>query len=478
MPYFESDTLSEEEKSTSGISYKEIMKQRRNKKRGGRVSDAPSSSVAPPTPVAPIVEESPQVIPPPPPPPPPKVEAKTAVEQPTKDAPPMQAAPPTPEAVQHTASSGTFSAQQIESTPVLSEQPPAPAPPTSSADSSGPAESVKTRTSEASSDDLRQKIRTLMGMTLKHRGGLGFGKGRLQGPDVDSFENLLEEVTGLLKEEAMQNAQGSYSAQSQTISAEPKIPADAVAEKPRTTPSPEISGTIAVAPASPSDAAQVDSMIACIEGAIMMYKNSPPEIREGVLFSLRGALNSALNTIDKVISRNVVSSPQDEQEVVAVAAPAPMAPTPDIDVSPPLQYEEEVEEVVFQEPEIQQPPVQETVAVVEEPASDVVADATSGRMNMGTDANSKVLEEIYNEIKSASGDGRLGLKKNMSQEDASRVANSLEDMRSLLMQELETGIPDPEPSVVLANGDDSASSSAASKYQEMLAKARAAKASS
>ena len=481
MPYFESENTSDEMKSYAGISYKEKLKQRRNKKIGGGESGASSSSAAPPATAAPTVEESLPAAPPPTP----QAQVETAKEQPKQ-----QVAKPTP----------PTAAAQDKVQPLVSNEPPkqqTSAPPTPVQQPAVPAavsgdssSNTKTGLSEASTEDVRQKIRNLMGMTLKHRGGLGFGKGRLKGPEIDRFEKMLGEVTALLQEEAMQLQETSSSVPPpppppQTVSEDVTAAATALPAEPAPTePSPENaeaiavepvsssdasqadSSTIAVATSAPSDSAQVDSVIACIEGAIMMYKNSPPELKEGVLFSLRGALNSALNTCDKVIGRNVVSNAPSQPEVATVAAAEPAAPTAEVVDSPPL--------------EVQEPPAPEPVAVVQEPAPavPVVTPATSGSGNIGADANSKVLEEIYSEIKSASGDGRLGLKSDLSQDDASRVANKIEEMRSLLMEELDAGIPDAKASTVPAAAESSPSSSAGSKYQQMLAKARAAKASS
>lgn len=49
---------------------------------------------------------------------------------------------------------------------------------------------------------LDSKLQTLTGYLLKHRGGPGFGSGRLKGAELESFEQLMDEVKLLLRAEA------------------------------------------------------------------------------------------------------------------------------------------------------------------------------------------------------------------------------------------------------------------------------------
>ena len=52
-------------------------------------------------------------------------------------------------------------------------------------------------------------------------------------------------------------------------------------------------------PNSPSGPAQVKSMLACIEGMIVMYKHRPPELKESALITVCAALLSAVYTVSK-----------------------------------------------------------------------------------------------------------------------------------------------------------------------------------
>ena len=88
-------------------------------------------------------------------------------------------------------------------------------------------------------------------------------------------------------------------------------------------------------------------------------------------------------------------------------------------------------------------------------------------------------------MEAASGDGKLGLRSDLTADEASALADELVGMRGILMEELEAGIPDPEPAGASkpAPSKPAASkpaaaeeSSTTSRYQQMLAKARAEKA--
>ena len=52
-------------------------------------------------------------------------------------------------------------------------------------------------------DDFDAELKAGLGLLLKHRGGPGFGHGRLQGVELDSLEDRLRSITKKLKEEAM-----------------------------------------------------------------------------------------------------------------------------------------------------------------------------------------------------------------------------------------------------------------------------------
>jgi hypothetical protein len=164
-----------------------------------------------------------------------------------------------------------------------------------------------------------------------------------------------------------------------------------------------------------------------------MYKNSPPVLKESVLVTLRLALMSAVETCNTILSPGQIAPPV----AVVESSPAP-------EVAPP-------------------------VAVVESPSP----------VSVGMDTNSAALEKIYQKLQSASGDGKLGLRSDLAAGEASQLADELVNMRDILMGELQAGIPDPEPAIESSPAPDNAvsqDSSATSRYQIMLAKAKAEKA--
>jgi hypothetical protein len=483
-PYMESEILDEEAMTYAGVNYKDKLKEIRDKKKGGRAASA--------TPPAAAVTVT---TPPLPPAAPVKVEAPAAVVA-RPPPPPVQAQPPVvvPQAV------------SMPSPPAQTVPPPA-----------------STTAGTLSDDAKRQTLRTFMGLLLKHRGGSGFGKGRLQGDDIDKFEDAMNKVTAMLKQEA-----GASGSPTTVVAAVPPPQAAVVATPP---PVSQYTPVATVAPpASPgSSAARVTGIIACIEGAILMYKNSPPEMKEGVLITLRAALVSAVNTCNAVIAESnggvmTVNFNANSQSTAASASSGTVQIEGIIACiegailmyknSPPelqssvlatlngalmtavytcnkvianndLVNYNSYNAVTGTVPESVATTPSTFYAVVEEPASVVVAapvaPSTSAiaptPTSVGTDANTKALEQIYNDLKEASGNAKLGLNGQLSGEEASNLANRMDEMRSLLMSELESGIPDPEPEPVQVVGGTAVpeASSSVSKYQQMLAKAKAAK---
>ena len=434
-PYFDPDLLPENEKTTSGISYRELMKQRKQNKGG-----VPKvHNQAPPQPQ---VLEAPQL--------------------PSSIAPPRLAAPqpdvPQPDVPKRAVPQPTFS-QLVTS----------------------------------SSEESKRKMRTLMGMLLKHRGGPGFGKGRLGGREIDQFNNLLQEVLGMLREEATQT------------SAATSFPLTQVSMTPQQSFSgrPVLPESVPAIPGTPS---QLESMIACVDGAIKMYKNCPPELQGSVLSTLRAALSSAVNTCDGAIGypdQNPAPVMSQVEGTIAVIEGAvmmyknsPPELQPSILVTLRLAFRAAVStcDVILGGVPVQPALLVAPVAPVAswQPTAQPATPSMPQQINAGavdaapipaTDPNSRVLDDIYNTMKRAAGDGGLGLRRDLTSEDASELAEKLMGMRKVLMEELDAGIPDPEP-VALATLAEPAlkrgagHGSTVSKYQQMLAKAKADKAAS
>lgn len=431
--YLDGNTLSEEERNSSGVSYKEMLRQKRQKQTGGQAAaPSPQQAYVP----EPVVET-----------PPPAVQSVQSIQP-----PPVAMAPP----------------QSVSA-------------PSSSTTASNP-------------EETKKKLRTLMGLILKHRGGPGFGRGRLKGGEIDQFENLLQEVTGLLRAEATQS--GATAMGGIPLMTQPAVAPPAPAAAP-------------VAPVNPS---QMDSSVACIEGAITMYKNSPPELKSSVMVTLRAALASAINTCDGIIGVNdptpVAASAQVDGTIAVIEGAVMMYRNspPELQSSVVFTLRAALKSavstcdsllgtpfaaaVVPAAPVVPaQPPVQPAAPVMPAqvaapPVPAQVAVQTTSPGVPPVDVNSKSLDEIYTKLSAAAGEGSLGLRSDLSSEDASDLADLLVEMRHVLMEELEAGIPGPdEPkrdrvaagSAQVAAGDTDGGSTV-SKYQQMLAKAKAEKA--
>ena len=426
-PYFKSGDVDAETLASSGISYKDRLKQVREKRN-------PVAAAAPVTP-QPAVETAPEPV------------------QPAPQQPVVEAAAP---------------AQPVEV--AAPQQPASVAPP--------------------SPEEMRTKIRTLMGLILKHRGGPGFGAGRLKGPEIDRFESSLEEISALLREEAMQTA--PQEVPMMTVPQTPPAPAAPVTEAP--------AQSLQASPAAPDTPAtmdQIDSAIACIEGAITMYKNSPPEIRESVVITLRAALLSAVNTCNDAIGPEAPVNPtniqgstggQPAQVDSAVAciegavtmyknSPPELRGSVLVALRAALMSAVNTCNSVVANNEVANLQSYQATAESQSPAAPA-APAVAVPVPQAMDRNSKALEEILENVASAAGDGSLGLRSDLTTAEASILAENLSEVRGILMEELDAGIPDPsepERKPKSTSKESAPEPSGASRYQEMLAKARAAK---
>jgi len=322
-------------------------------------------------------------------------------------------------------------------------------------------------------EEMRQSLRTLQGLLLKHRGGPGFGSGGLKGVEITRFETLVGDVTAVLKGEAMTSVAQTTTSQEPSSPSVPLPPPSRAAPEriAATTATPPISltqdvpisGGIAVIPTAPSNEAQVESLLQCIEGAIKMYRNCPPELKEGILVTLRAALLSAVNTCSKAIGENERNTVEMYNQPMggydAFTAPTDIPP-------PPVTNQQflDVEKVVETPPSLTSIPVY----------SNLEESLNTGSM----DANSQVLENFYKQLENASGDGRMGLRSDLTPADAGELSDSISEMRSILVDELENGIPSQGSSVPetpRVTEPTTPTTTGTSRYQQMLAKARASK---
>jgi hypothetical protein len=416
LPTMFLDDRQEQDKSYAGISYKERMMQKRNKKMKMPVE---TTSGAPSSPAPAAVPE------------PPKVEPRPTPVALSED-PSVSFLPPSPPTVESAAAPE----------PVL-EVPVAPR----------PAPRVPLVTG-----DFHKDTRTLMGLTLKHRGGPGFGSGRLRGEEVGRYQEL---ASNLMK--TLRNEQPAVSAE---VSQQPSIPSPTVSScKQETSEFPDrtksmvslIEGAVQLYKNSPpqlqesmlgavraalssavttcnevlqneekqvfspmgsssaSNSDRAASMIACVEGATLMYKNSPVELQAAVLPTLRTALLSAIASCDAILANDKVEQAATTQQTFATAPSA-------IPEAHSMDFEEKVDTASANAP-----------APVPDTASSVNIE------------NSKILEDIYFTLQKASGGGKMGLRDDLSPIEADNLADDLVQVRRILVDELNDG---PSPPII------------------------------
>ena len=400
-------------------------------------------------------------------------------------------------------SSSSSSSSSISSSPVFPLTPP-PAPTTvepprattMSSSAVAPATVIAATPASAtmkSEDDTRRDIRTLMGLLIKHRGGPGFGAGRIVGAEMERFASLSAEVVSLLRHEV------------RTV---------APLGTPAIAPSTNLASGGAVMPNSAAPVGdRMTGVLACIEGAITMYKNSPPELQQSVLLTLRAALLSALNTCNVILGMKETeqypalqsqsgmrmesvmaciegaitmyrNSPPELQpsvlmtlraallsavnacdELVAVAEIEQYTtPTdPRTRTTNPTQYYDVTPE--FSE----RPAISASPSTAFLPSQQIPSIQEPMDLEYGTDRNaesSAFLESVYEKLKNAAGDGKMGLRDDLTAAEAEELANDISRMRAILVEELNgTGVqrePESQPP-------------AAAQYKQMLAKVRADK---
>ncbi len=217
------------------------------------------------------------------------------------------------------------------------------------------------------SEEDRKAVRTLMGLLLKHRGGPGFGHGRLEGAEAEKLENVSREVLAMLQKESG----GESTIDTQT-------PAQTSATSHPTVPSNQ----------SPS----LLGAIACVDAAMNMYKNASESGKsELVLLPLRDALLSAVNTMNKVMAEerlDVEGSSQSKEQ------PGPVYAT------------------TMDFPETYQVTQKE-----EEEAKEIAnAIANSGESKINTER----LQKVYDTLKAVTGNQKFGLR-DVNQEEVRKL---------------------------------------------------------
>ncbi|KAL7526915.1 hypothetical protein ACHAXR_001709, partial [Thalassiosira sp. AJA248-18] len=316
---------------------------------------------------------------------------------------------------------------------VVKTTPPPPPPVVAAAMPPPPAAATSSpATGTMGADDVRQKLRTLQGLLIKHRGGPGFGAGRLKAPEAQRLEDTLEEVKGILRSEVG----GGGGSMPMAASAAPQPIATMPPPSPRTIPA--TPPAVPAAPAAPVPAQAATTTqpppmnnnplagsVACVEAALRMYKESSPEDREAMMLPLRDAMMAAAATSNKVIAETELSAHKAAMEAGPSAAVASMggdvASMGNTAAAAPAQ------------PMMGFPT---TYAVTNAEEEESVA---APPISIDLKENEKKLEGAYQALIDAKGDaGKLGLK-NLSGDEANALADQVKTVRKILLEELNIG---------------------------------------
>lgn len=368
------DDVEESAKASSGISYKQKLEAIKAKRagNGGAAPTQPQPVVTKPPPPAQINPPAPKIQQPPPPPP---------VQQ--KPVAPVQTIPSSP--------------------------PPPPAMTTPPKPSASEAATSAALPGALAEDEKRRELRTLQGLLLKQRGGPGFGAGRLREPEAQRLENTLGKVMDILRSEDGDFIAGTPAAASPppvvqapkpVQPAQPVKPAQPIMQPP---PQPVQQMQSTPAPVQ----SQVDPMtgsIACVEAALKMYQDASPAEREVMMIPLREALMAAASGANKAIAEAELNAHK-----AAIEAGPPQS-------MPSMQQEQPMMgfPTTYAVTKADTP-----VAAAAPPAADTVQRLTNA----------------YNALTDSQGSGKLGLK-NLSGNEASALANQVESMRGILLDEL------------------------------------------
>jgi len=298
--------------------------------------------------------------------------------------------------------------------------------------------------SSLDTEETRRMVRTLMGLILKHRGGPGFGSGRLKVNEQERMEGMFEDVLTMLKGEIGLDVDDATEA----IGDKTETEDDVVPEQESS--------------ASLSAPSLNKGVLACVNGAIKVYENASTSTeREGLLMPLRDALLSAASEINRIIAECEVENSKKYNEV--------HAPKAEVDLSTDIlekdnsqpQYPTEVHESTEN---------LQSVVKEDQEASDSSSEA--------------ILQEAYDALEAMKGDGKFGVKRDITPGEMTHVSDILMNMRDVLINELDpsiTGKASGESEVkaptFTSSADADATPSGSSKYQQMLAKAKAEEAS-
>mmetsp|Transcript_25905 Transcript_25905/g.38785 ORF Transcript_25905/g.38785 Transcript_25905/m.38785 type:complete len:685 (-) Transcript_25905:99-2153(-) len=241
------------------------------------------------------------------------------------------------------------------------------------------------------SHETRQAIRTLMGLLLKHRGGPGFGHGRLVGDEAQKLEAAVPGILSLLNNEAGIVGTGTTASSAPPVEREQMSP---------------LAGSVA-----------------CIEAAVTMYKNTDAVGQSELIMPLRDALLSAVNTINKVVAEEDLTA----QSSSSASSPPPSAVAPEPVYATTMDFPETYQVARPEEEDLQE-------------IAEVIANSSTSSGAAVLSENTARLQKTLDSLKALTGNKKLGLR-DVSKEEIASARDAINDMRSVLMDELEANVP-------------------------------------
>jgi len=277
-------------------------------------------------------------------------------------------------------------------------------PPIAEQSTSEPITTSTTVTDDDYANESRGKMRLLQGLILKHKGGPGFGAGRLKAPEEARFKETANDVVSMLKSEISSSSQAQIDT--------PAPPATTSAPASTTT-------NVEVSPLVSAQIALQEAIQRCQDPSLSDLEKSQ------ILLSAQTTLQEAASKL----SGGATGVPE--------AAPA-TPPTPTV--------------------------AEETKAVF-------------------STKNDDLLKDILFKLKDASGDAKFGLKESLEKEKAQELMELLPQMRQALLEEIDmvpttastTPVKEPQNPEIPTEFDHETNPTGGTKFQEMLARAKAAK---
>jgi len=267
-------------------------------------------------------------------------------------------------------------------------------------------------------DEAHKKLRLLQGLLFKHRGGVGFGAGRLKGPEVARLQSTLGEVADMLHSEIdapepiLANVEPPVVAPPTPLApllanVEPRVVAPVAPQAP--VPPAPVPDTPPAPVATQTTPASQESILEAMNfaaSAMETYKLAPPQAQSSLTGMVKTALLSVLSSIE----------PPTLQAPACPVKPPPALQTPVCPVKP--------------------PPAPEALQSFSEIAADM---DFRPPVTVAESSNSlDTLKQVQAKLSAVAGSGPSGL--NLEKLDARQardLAGELDDARRILLDELD-----------------------------------------